>query len=533
MARDTAQRGSFKRFGALGAMAILAAVAFGQSLRAQTHKVAKAENVVRAVGVYEWTGDMVKPTASRLIPVSLFIDGKFQDAGVYLARPVPMALLTGNVYELDQAGIAKGTIDLLYSRRFDVADPAATNYDDGWFGYGKFVPTAPPRKSTLKPSKTLAVINAMDDDSGRPHFSSKSATPGSGGAAVAVPGTASTNTPPDDPDRPTLHRSSNSGADQTASNTGDAGATPAADPDRPTLHRSADSSDKTASTGSGSGSSSGNSSDTSIDDPDRPTLRRRTPEQAAKAKATASHDSVTAVGSLNDDPNRPLLHRGKPAGEPTETELPKLSGLPGDQDLHQMVAVSDAVNRPPHDFSRAWADEAEHQDILAKMKAAARAQLTAYEAANAPNPAGAATPAPDTRHPNTKVRKPTTPDTNLTPPPEPLLDEQLKAYTLSYGGAATYVYTAHTDGLGPMLRFVTLVAQVNMQGEPEIAMKSVTDAAHLDRTPRMKLVDVVDAEASNRASLLFELREQSSRQFALYRVIGARADQTFLTGTTQ
>jgi hypothetical protein len=476
---------------------------------------------------------MAKPTASRLIPVSLFIDGKFQDAGVYLARPVPMALLTGDVYELDQAGVAKGTIDLLYSRHFDVADTAATNYDDGWFGYGKFVPPAPPRKSTLKPSKTLAVINAMDDDSDKPHFSSKSATPGSGGAAAPAPGTASTNAPPDDPDRPTLHRSSSSGADQTASNDGDAGAAPAADPDRPTLHRSADTSDQTASTGaggtgsasSGSGGSASNSNDsrdTRVDDPDRPTLRRRTPEQAANAKANASHDSVTSVGSLNDDPNRPMLHRGKPAGEPTETELPRLSGLPGDQDLHQMVAVSDAADRPAHDFSRAWADEAEHQDILAKMQAAARAQLTAYEAANAPKPSAPAAPAPDTRHPNTKVRKSTTPDTNLTPPPEPLLDEQLKAYTLSYGGAATYVYTAHTDGLGPTL-----------QGEPEIAMKSVTDAAHLDRTPRMKLVDVVDAEASNRASLLFELREQSSRQFALYRVIGARADQTFLTGTTQ
>jgi hypothetical protein len=545
MTRGTAQRGSCKRSGASCALAICAtAFAVGYPLRAQTHKVAKPENVVRAVGVYEWTGDMAKPTASRLIPVSLFIDGKFQDAGVYLARPVPMALLTGNVYELDQAGIAKGAIDLLYSRHFEVADTAATNYDDGWFGYGKFVPPAPPRKSTLKPSKTLAVVNAMDDDSDKPHFSSKSATPGSGGSAAPAPGTASTNAPPDDPDRPTLHRSSTSGADQTASNAGDAGAAPAADPDRPTLHRSADTSDQTASTGSASsgsgsagsssGSTSSNPSDTSIDDPDRPTLRRRTPEQAAKAKADASHDSVTAVGSLNDDPNRPTLHRGKPAGEPTETELPKLSGLPGDQDLHQMVAVSDAADRPAHDFSRAWADEAEHQDVLAKMQAAARAQLTAYEVANAPKPVPAATPAPDTRHPNTKVRKATTPDSNLTPPPpEPLLEEQLKAYTLSYGGAATYVYTAHTDGLGPTLRFVTLVAQVNMQGEPEIAMKSITDAAHLDRTPRMKLVDVVDAEASNRASLLFELREQSSRQFALYRVIGARADQTFLTGTTQ
>jgi hypothetical protein len=549
MTRDTAQSGGRKWSGASCALAISATAwaVLSSPLPAQTHKVAKPENVVRAVGVYEWTGDMAKPTASRIVPVSLFIDGKLQDAGVYLARPVPMALLGGNVYELDQAGIGKGTIDLLYSRHFEVADTASTNYDDGWFGYGKFVPPAPPRKATLRPSKTVAVINPLDDDPSKPHFSSKSATPGSGGAAAPAPGTASTNAPPGDPDRPTLHRSSTSGTDQTASGAGDAGATPAADPDRPTMHRSADTSDQTASTGasgtgsasSGSGASSSNSDpkdsrDTPVDDPDRPTLRRRTPEQAAKAKANASHDSVTAVGSLNDDPNRPMLHRGKPAGEPTETELPKLSGLPGDQDLHQMVAVSDAADRPAHDFSRAWADEAEHQDVLAKMQAAARAQLTAYEAANAPKPAAPAAPAPDTRHPNTKVRKATTPDTNLTPPPpEPLLDEQLKAYTLSYGGAATYIYSAHTGGLGPALRFVTLVAQVNMQGEPETALKSVTDAAHLDRTPRMKLVDVVDAEASNRASLLFELREQSSRQFALYRVIGARADQTFLTGTTQ
>jgi hypothetical protein len=114
-----------------------------------------------------------------------------------------------------------------------------------------------------------------------------------------------------------------------------------------------------------------------------------------------------------------------------------------------------------------------------------------------------------------------------------MLDEQLTGYTLSYGGEATFVYHAHTDGLGATLRFVTLVAQVDTQGQPQIALKNVTDAAHLDRTPRMRLVDAVDAEASNRASLLFELRAQNSRQFALYRVIGGRAEQIFLTGSTQ
>ena len=60
-----------------------------------------------------------------------------------------------------------------------------------------------------------------------------------------------------------------------------------------------------------------------------------------------------------------------------------------------------------------------------------------------------------------------------------------------------------------------------------------SDAAHLDRTPWMRLVDVVDVEASNRASLLFEMRAQNSRQFGLYRVIAAKPEQIFLTGSTQ
>jgi hypothetical protein len=455
---------------------------------AQTHKVAEQQDVVRAVGVYEWTGDMAKPAASRLIPVSLFIGSKLEDAAVYMASPVPFALLTGNVYELQNSGVAVGTLDLQFSRHLVAPETATTTYDDGWFGYGRFAPPAPPKKSTLKPVKTIAAINPIDEDDGRPHFSSRSATPGSGGTASIKPG-----------------------ADTSS-------AAPADDPDRPTLHRSASAGDQT--TGSGS---------TPADDPDRPTLRRRSPSDTSQAKS----DQPGAIGAseaLNNDPNRPLLHRGKPAGAPADTDVPKLGGLPGDADLHQMVAVSDAADRPTHDFSRAWEDDNERQAILSKMQAAARTQLTAYETANGTAPP--APPPPSSPRSTTKSRRTaTTPPPP--PPPEPLLDEQLKGYTLSYGGAPTFVYFAHTGGLGPALRYITLVAQIDMKGEPEIALKNVTDAAHLDRTPRMRPIDAVDAEASNRASLLFELRAQNSRQFALYQVIGARASQTFVTGSTQ
>jgi hypothetical protein len=281
-----------------------------------------------------------------------------------------------------------------------------------------------------------------------------------------------------------------------------------------------DTSDQTANPG-GSGS-------TPADDPDRPTLRRRPAADASQPKS----DQPGASDALNNDPNRPLLHRGKPEGALTDVDIPKLAGLPGDLDLHQMVAVSDSVNRPPHDFSRPWDDENEHQAILAKMQAFARAQLTAYETANGIAPAAAAPPPATPKTAATRARRAAAPPP-APPPPETLLDEKLTGYLLSYGGAPTFVYSAHTDGLGTGLRFVTLVAQIDMQGEPEVALKSVTDADHLDRTPRMRLIDVADVEASNRASLLFELRAQTSRQFALYRVIGARADQTFITGSTQ
>src|ERR1039458_989075 len=58
---DRSERGLRALAGVLGALAIAAPLC--GPVCAQTHKVAQPQNVVRAVGVYEWTGDMAKPTA--------------------------------------------------------------------------------------------------------------------------------------------------------------------------------------------------------------------------------------------------------------------------------------------------------------------------------------------------------------------------------------------------------------------------------------------------------------------------------------
>jgi len=229
--------------------------------------------------------------------------------------------------------------------------------------------------------------------------------------------------------------------------------------------------------------------------------------------------------SLNDDPNRPIMRRGLPAGE---VLVPPLSGVPAE--LHQAAAVSDAVSREEHEFARAWDSPAERAKVLESLESLARPQIQSYIAANKlllTDPAAAPAPAPAT--PRSRTRKTAQPAPQP-PPPLPLANEELNGYALTYGGLPTFVYSVETPLFSGGPVYLTMVAQVLPAGNLQVSFASVTDAAHLDRTPWFRFVDAVDPDGSHRASLLFELRAQSSRQFALYRLITANAEQSFATG---
>ncbi len=479
----------------------------------QTHAVKKPESVVRAVAVYEWVGPEGKATASRLVPVSVFINGELQDGGVYLARPVPFALGRGTIFELQKTGLPQGTLEISYVRHLQSSGDLT--FDDGWLGYGAFklAPKDTYVAGMQKGPVSQVLVNGVPAGS--------SASGGSGG---------------------TQRVDRSSAASGKVSASGSVGDDDDDDTSEPVLVRkpvTPDSTTQTASTATG-----GKVPDTtdSGDAADRPTLKRRTPDQEAdatstngkpqKKKRTGDVASVRSVGSLNDDPDRPILHRGAPPGQLDEDSLPPLEGLP--KDMQQMVAVSDSKDRPEHDFNRSWDSSTEKAEVLAKMEEAARARLEKYDALT--GLAKPATPPPvapaPTKTTSTSHRKAATPPPPPPPPPvTPLNDEQLKSFTLSYGGAATFVYTASAPAPKGAVQYVTVVAQREPDQTLKLALTSVTDSAHLDRTPWMRFIDVVDAEASNRASLLFELRAQNSRQFALYRVIGAAAEQSLVTGS--
>jgi hypothetical protein len=295
------------------------------------------------------------------------------------------------------------------------------------------------------------------------------------------------------------------------------------------------------------------------EDPDRPTLgHRNVPDSSQKPKKEKeAGGSVEAMPtSLNEDPDRPDIHRGKVQ---SAAATPQLNGTPAN--LHQAVAVSDAANNPIHVFARDWETPVERAQTMTEIEKLAQPLVRQYLTANhlepapvsaASNSAGpklntapataaktAAKPgAPSSRaaSPRAKVGPPTK-TTHSTASAAPALltftDEQIYAYTLSYGGLPTFVYSAAlVTTVGPPVR-VTVIAQRLPAGSLQISLSSVTDEGHLDRIPWMRLIDAVDPDDSHRASLLFELRAKNSRQFALYSLASAEAQQTFITGVIE
>ncbi len=445
----------------------------------------------RATSVLEWIGDPGKPKASRIVPVAVFVDGRYQDGGLYLARPAPLAVQGDTAYEIQKAGVPEGFYDLT----------GGENIGGSWFGFGSWRPLSAPKPPKRLPQSRIPPRVVQDNDPDRPQF--KSNTPASGTA----PTNGQANGQPASP-KP---------APQTPSQT----SSQSTDPDAPTLHRRTDTS---SSSDAGTASSNGASTPTEPDDPDRPHMKKHT--DSSSSTAAASNDTPS-IGAANEgDPDRPKLSRGKAAPSGNVLQASQLSGMPAE--LQQMAAVSDPSTREEHPFAYQWPGP----DDAGKMKTALEA--LAVKAVLPPSPQPTAKTSPATPSRPGAPRSTLAQRVPLKPPPVTLSDEDFRAYELSYGGGATLVLTA-TAHIGPNNagvttdKYVTIIAQPDFNGDAQVRFQSVTTQADLDITPRMRLVDAVDTDGDNRAELVFELRHTADRQFAIYRMRGAKAEQAFAT----
>jgi hypothetical protein len=479
-------------------------------------KTDKSAPVLRSVAVLEWTGEAGKPSASRLVPVVVYDGEQLNDGTIYLTRPEPLALAGGTEYELQTAGKPSGIFDVFGSGEIR----------GSWLGFGAWKPLTPVAAAKAANSfNTSSLYNSEEDD--KPVLKRKH---------------------PKGTDTDDGGKTSASGSDSASgsSSTGDASQKKTADaptdPDRPTLKRKTadDSGTTTASTGA-SGSKPAEV------DPDRPTIRR---------KRNVPDAGTMETSSAAPDPDRPRLKRGKPA-DLANTEDPRLLGEP--PAMQQAVAVSDASTHTEHPWKYSWANPEDETKMKVALEAMAR---TALGLDTPPAPAKPAR--------KTTASRPATKKVSMIPAEPPALaefaDEQFRVFELTYGATATLVLTASTPkppavdtpeaatDKPPVIKrgkpatttnkqdaptqlppkpapqkYVTLVAQPDLYGGILVLYKSVTDSAHLDETPRMRLVDAVDVMGDNRGELLFELRGQTQRQFALFRVLRGSAEQLFAT----
>jgi hypothetical protein len=508
-------------WGAVLLLTVSAALPLAAQYPGQITNTGKNNPSLRAVAVLEWTGEEAKPKTSRLIPICIFDGQELQDADIYLARPFPLALTSDVEYQLLYDGKLLGLFDI----------ETAAREQGSWVGYGKRLPLPMPKRAP----RQVAKIDADDDsqsDTPILHRKHHAGDAGSGGNSSSGSGSDSgsdPNAPPPDPDRPTLHKggdasASNSGDSSNPNSSGGSSSTQSSSSNSPTLHRGGDASSSSSDT-----SSSGSDS-SSTSDPDRPQLHRASDSSTSssassndsnqpklKRKKSDEDDSYVTSVDKSSDPDRPHLFRGKSAGFDGPV-TPSLRGLP--PDMHQEVAVSDLTDRPEHVWDYTWANP----DDEAKMKAAMEDLARTALGLNPPPAPAKPTHKTTTATAAHKPKPPAPP-----PQPAPLLDEQFRVFELAYGSGATMVLSAHTSGAGAQEKFVTLVAQPDLYGNVAVLIKNVTDADQLDDTPRMRLIDAVDALADNRGDLLFELRGSTQRQFALYRVLRGDATRIFVS----
>lgn len=529
------------------------------------------KKVLRATAVYEYTGSMTAPNASRLVPVVVWNGERYQPGGLYLAQPEPLAVAPGTQYVLEQSGQPAGLFNLL----------SAGQLNGSWVGLGRFAPEAPaPKPAKLAVSKKLPVVtggsgrgkssdaDAGDEESTRPVLHRKAGSDNDGsdsekgseaGANSSKSGTAAGQSPGSSGE-PTLHR-----RDADASAGGGTPSSGGSDDDRPTLHRSSGSADTSADAGTSTGASgspadpdrptlhhAGTSTSAPAPDPDRPTLHRH-------AEDTASG------GTAAPDPARPHLRYGTNADTearvlPTELKEYATPGLgaagagiagPGSMGtpatgapvmIGQMVAVSDTHTDEPHPFRYAWPSPAAESDAevavhaLALRALATAAQATFGPAARASAKENAAlTQAAAAAEHTVTAGSPGTAHTRraaaVPPAADPLADGEWHAYELSYGSGATYVYSAHTLASGAARRYVTVVAQPDFYGKPHLVFASTTRGDQLSQSPVLHLIDAVDADGDHRAELLFELEGAGTvpgaRQFALYSVLAGHATEVY------
>lgn len=238
---------------------------------------------------------------------------------------------------------------------------------------------------------------------------------------------------------------------------------------------------------------------------------------AASAPAPPPTAKAPSEPETVNDPNRPILRRGKPdpnarheamkTFDEDEFTIPSKASKPAaagkslkPANIQIIPAISDAggPDASPYTFETKPQEEASYR---AKMLDLAAKELRAHskEVQVAAKPTG--------------KRK-------ASAPAKPAFEDvKLRILDLSNSNEPVLVLSATASAEGfQEPQELTLIARTNLEGDLRRLFFSETDSHHLDVTPRMELIDAVDADGDGRGELLFRRTFDSGSVYAIYRV---------------
>ncbi len=463
----------------------------------------KAKRGPRAIAVVEFLPN----GSTRLVPIALWVEGRYYDASEYGANPAPMALEPETVYEAQSFGEPTGT--------FTVTSPEHVN--GNWVADGNWQPELPmdvqAKKKAAKDAAARAnnppsaVVMTGDADSGKPVLKR---APGSAGDSPSSGQTVPATTTP-----------GNSGASSGSSSTSN-------NSDRPTLKRPASDSNSKPTLGSTDDPSSSGTTTTTAQtqtqvdqDSDRPTLKRPVsttaqPSQGGNDTGSASVAS-SAAASNDSDPNRPTLSRTKvvnPATTSTgdsssaKTDVPFSATAKGGR---AYPAISDAGDYESRSLIYSMSS-GERQVQEQQMLKLAMDEIRAFAA----------------KHNGPAIPKTAT-----------ITDYDVRAFDLEYSSSPTMVLSAKLpiaqakgQPVANFTYFATIVARVDINDQSKKIFSMVSDSHHLDAYPRMELIDAIDADANGRGDLLFRQYSDVGISYGLYRVSPYQIDKIFEGGSS-
>ncbi len=231
-------------------------------------------------------------------------------------------------------------------------------------------------------------------------------------------------------------------------------------------------------------------------DPDRPVLRRRTSSSANEAPVRLPVPSSTPAAT--------------PTPSQTVTTPPLPVTTPGTQTL---VGVSDAQSSETRSYEFHWKPE-EKTQIEAKMRKLALAQLP-----------GESAQANEHVLTNVVIRSF---DLDLSNDAVVVITAEVPGgYLAPAGKAARGSTTAKTGGDKFVSRYVTVIARVDIDGNPQKLAASVTDSSRLDVAPRLELIDAVDVDGDGLAELLFREYDFDQKSFIVYGVGHGTVNKVF------